>query len=164
VTNPTKVATVASIRQTEFEEFAREARERLMPVLVARYGVDVAADVCADALAYAWEERSRLDAMENPVGYLYRVAQTAARRHRRWSRHPEFPVEHAMPIADVEPGLHDALRHLRPDHRVAVVLIHAYGWTYQEVADVSGVPVSSVRNHLHRGMKSLRKHLGVSDG
>jgi len=36
--------------------------------------------VTAEALAYAWENWDRLSSMKNPVGYLYRVGQSRARR------------------------------------------------------------------------------------
>ena len=147
-----------------FEVFAAQAEARLRPVLVARYGVEVGNDVCADAMAYAWEHRHEVLPMTNPVGYLFRVAQSAARRHHRWSRTPELPPAPPATSSEPDPGLHDALRLLSEDQRVAVVLVHGYGWSYEEVADVQGVPISTVRNHLHRGLKRLRRVLEDSHG
>jgi len=46
---------------------------------VDRNGVE---DAVAEALAYAWENRNRVLAMENPAGYLFRVAQSRSRRRR----------------------------------------------------------------------------------
>jgi RNA polymerase sigma factor (sigma-70 family) len=150
--------------QPDFDRFARAVGDRLRVVLVARYGVELGNDACAEALAFAWERRETVLAMENPAGYLYRVAQTAVRRDHRRRRVPDLPVEAPVTLADPEPGLHDALRRLTEDQRVAVVLVHGYGWRYQEVADVLGVPVSTVRNHLHRGLKRLRRLLGGTHG
>ena len=45
--------------------------------------------------------------------------------------------------------------------RVAVLLVHGWDWTHQDVADLMGVSVSTVRNHLARGLESLRTRLGV---
>ena len=47
---------------------------------------------------------------------------------------------------------------------MAVLLVHAHGHTYEEAAAVLGVPVTTVRNHLHRGLARLRATLGVTDG
>jgi len=55
--------------------------------------------------------------------------------------------------------LPDALWELRPDVRVAIVLVHGYGWSYAEVGELLQVPVSTVRNHVHRGMTKLRQSL-----
>ncbi len=45
---------------------------------------------------------------------------------------------------------------------MAVLLVHAHGWSYAEVADVLDIRVSAVRNHVHRGLTKLRTHLEQS--
>ncbi len=146
-----------------FEQFVAAEGERLRRVLIAHYGLEVGPDVAADALAWAWEHWERVAGMANPVGYLYRVGQSSARRHRRWRRplvlpREEFP-ESDRPIA--EPGLEVALAKLRPRQRVAVLLVHGLDWSYQEAATAMGISVSALRNHIHRGIKRLRRELGV---
>ncbi len=144
----------------DFDAFAHEAESRLRRALVARYGVEVGTDATADALAYAWEHWQELSAMSNPTGYLYRVAQSTVRRHHRWNRRsPTLPSETAAELSATEPALPGALGQLRPDVRVAVVLVHGYAWTYAEVAALLDVPVSTVRNHVHRGTARLRNEL-----
>jgi RNA polymerase sigma-70 factor (ECF subfamily) len=151
-----------------FESFADDAGMRLRRALVARYGPDVGVEAAADAIAYAWQHWDRVSDMDNAVGYLYRVAQTTARRHRRWGRGVTLPPERLQPdVADDSPTtssdirLPRALARLRPDERVAVVLVHGYAWSYQEVADLLGVPTSTVRNHVHRGLTRLRTSLEI---
>ena len=39
------------------------------------------------------------------------------------------------------------------------MLGHVYDWTYQQTADALEMPVTSVRNHVHRGLKALREIL-----
>ena len=58
--------------------------------------------------------------------------------------------------------LDDALQRLSQRQRTVVILVHAHGWTYGEVADALGVSLASVRNQLHRGMKRLREHMEAS--
>lgn len=142
-----------------FTEFAEAHGERLRSALVAGYGVEVGNDVCADALAYAWEHWDRIQALDNPVGYLYRVAQSSVRRHRRWSRRAGFPAEHQPTSTSLDIDLGAALGSLTRPQRQCVVLVHVYDWTYQQTADALNLPVSSVRNHLHRGVNALRKAL-----
>jgi RNA polymerase sigma factor (sigma-70 family) len=108
---------------------------------------------------HAWEHWDRVKEMDNPLGYLYRVAQSRSRRHRR----PLGLVAGAAPPAErlVEPKLPAALAGLSDHQRVAVVLIHGYGCTYHEVADILDVSISTVQNHLERGLAKLRRQLGV---
>ena len=70
-------------RGVTFERFAVADSARLRAGLVAAYGPDVGADAAAEAMAYAFEHWDRLSSMSSPVGYLYRVGQTEARRQLR---------------------------------------------------------------------------------
>lgn len=144
-----------------FDELAADAARRLRHALVAAYGPDIGGEATADALAYAWEHRDRLEAMENPVGYLYRVGQTAARRLMRPHRvlFPASP-EHLEPR--VEPRLPTALGNLTEMQRTCVVLVHAYGYGQTEVGHLLEVSPSTVRSHLDRGLSALRDALEVA--
>ena len=123
--------------------------------MCSTFGAVVGRDAALDALAYSWENWQRVAAMDNPVGYLYRVGITAGRRATR--RLPRFQV---TAVADhellIEPKLDGALRQLSPQQRVAVVLVHGYGYSLQEVADVLGLKRTSVQNHVERAMARLR--------
>jgi RNA polymerase sigma factor (sigma-70 family) len=66
------------------------------------------------------------------------------------------------PLPLVEPGLPDAISGLSERQRLAVVLVHAYGWDRGEVADLVGVSASTIDTHLARGLSKLRRSLGVN--
>jgi RNA polymerase sigma-70 factor (ECF subfamily) len=51
------------------------------------------------------------------------------------------------------------LRSLSDNHRAVVTLVDIDGLTYQEAADVLGVPVGTVMSRLHRARKRLRTRL-----
>lgn len=148
----------------EIRAAAAAVLERVGPTvrraLVARYGTEVGADAAADAIAWGWEHGQSISSMTNPGGYLYRVGQTSARRaHRRVTR-SAFPVEPVWVDAPDLPGdVFDALHRLKADQRVAVLMVHGYGFSYRETADVLEVAESAVRNHVHRGMRRLRSEL-----
>lgn len=142
-----------------FSEFIEIHGERLRRALVAGYGVEVGNDACAEALAYAWEHWERVRSLDNPVGYLYRVAQSSTRRHRRWSRQVVLPLEPPPATGALDPELSSALGRLTQRQRQCVVLVHVYDWTYQQTAEALNLPLTAVRNHLHRGLKALRKTL-----
>ncbi len=148
-----------------FENLVATAEPRLRRVLVAHHGPDIGPDLCAEVMAWAWENRERLDHLDNPVGYLYRVAQSRSRRYHRWRRTPSVAVAPER-LPDTDEGRETiltllALDALSPPQRVAVLLVKAHGWTYPEVAEVLGVPTTTVTNHVTRGLARLRTHLGA---
>jgi DNA-directed RNA polymerase specialized sigma24 family protein len=133
---------------------------RLRRALVARYGIDLGSEVAADAIAWGVEHPDRLAEMQNPIGYLYRVGQSAARRHLRAGRLPlRFPAETYGGDAELPGDVFEELKRLQPDQRVAVLLVHGYGFTYREVAEMLSIRETAVTNHVHRGMKRLRRRL-----
>ncbi|CAN5401089.1 hypothetical protein BH10ACT1_BH10ACT1_36880 [soil metagenome] len=143
-----------------FESFVADAGQLLRRALIARYGLDVGLDLHAEALERAWRDWERVGAMANPTGYLWRTAVSGHRRYRRWSRRPEFPGSGAL----ADPGLAErdlflSLGILNDRERVAVVMVHAHQATYQEVAELLGVPTTTVTNLVHRGLAKLRNDL-----
>jgi DNA-directed RNA polymerase specialized sigma24 family protein len=142
--------------EAAFDAFVASCEPSLRRALTAAYGPEEGRDATAAALAYAWEHFERVRSMERPIGYLYRVGQSSRRTRREPVVFPDPPEE--LPIG--EPGLVPALGRLSERQRVCVVLVHGYAWTHEEVADVLGIGVSSVRNHLARGLERLRAELG----
>ncbi len=142
-----------------FTTFVDDVGGRLRRAFISMYGPEVGSDVTADALAYAWEHWSRLEGMDNPAGYLFRVGQSRARgyRHRPLALPPA--PEAAAPW--FEPGLPAALSRLSERQRLAVLLCEGFGWTRQEVADLTGVNAATVQRHIDRGMAKMRRAMGV---
>ncbi len=152
--------TIAEPLQETFTSFVRDVEPRLMAALVARFGPERGREATAEALAYGWEHWERIRDMENPAGYLYRVGQHTGFRRPRNASFPEVP-HHSDPL--VEPGLPAALARLSRRQRAAVILVHCYGWTPAEVADFLDIGVTTVRNHLERGMARLRATIGSGE-
>ena len=144
-------------RREMFSRFAREAEPRLRIALAAAVGQDLGSDATAEALAYGWEHWERIEPMDNPVGYLYRVGRSRVRPPRRLQL-PPIPLTR-MP--EVEPALPAALAKLADRQRVAVVLVHGFDWKHDEVASLLGVDTPTVATHLRRGLAKLRRHLKV---
>jgi RNA polymerase sigma-70 factor (ECF subfamily) len=53
-----------------------------------------------------------------------------------------------------------ALEQLSEPQRQAIVLFHQQGLGVHEAAEVMGLPVGTVKSHLHRGRAAMRKILG----
>jgi len=145
--------------EREFTRFVKETEPRLSYALAAAYGIEVGAEATADALAWAWENWSKVETMKNPAGYLYRVGQSKARRYFR----PVvlFPALPSLEAPGVDPDLHIALANLSKNQRVAAVMVHGLDYSEREVADLLGISRWSVRTHAERGLSKLKSALEV---
>lgn len=141
---------------SDVELFLDGAGRTLERALIARYGVEVGREAAADAVTYAVEHWSKVAELANPVGYLYRVGQSSARRQHRWMR-PDVIV--SAPVTTdhvVNIDLQRALMRLRVEQRVALFLVHCFGHSYGEVAEVLETSTANVKNHVTRGLARLR--------
>jgi RNA polymerase sigma-70 factor (ECF subfamily) len=146
--------------EAAFREFVVDVEPRLRTALVATYGHDRGREAAAEALAFAWEHWKEVSKMDNPAGYLFRVGQSRTRRPRHFA--PLFQM--ASPeLPWVEPALPGLLSRLPERQRVAVCLVHGYGFTFKETADLMGIGLSSVQKHVERGLARLRERLEVPD-
>ena len=145
----------------EFRSFVSAVEPRLRVALVSACGSPKGLEATAIALEYAWEHWDRMTNVENPAGYLYRLAVRRAWRMRS----PAVPLTWEVPSEDrvrAEPKLAPALGKLSRRQRTVVVLIDGFEWTHQEVADLLGVGRSTVQQHHERALGRLRDELGVS--
>jgi DNA-directed RNA polymerase specialized sigma24 family protein len=144
-----------------FEAFFVRVDQSLRAALTARDGPDLGRDATAEALAWAFEHWDRAQALEQPVGYLYRVAQSRSRRLLRRERPLAGRAFEHTP--DVDPRLTRALTELSARQRVAVLLVHGYDWTHSEVAALMRVSPTTVATHIARGLAQLREYLEVDN-
>ena len=144
--------------EADFTAFLREAGPRLRRALASLYGPERGREATAEALAYAWEHWDKIKTLAYPVRYLYRVGQSKTRTRK------DRPIFERSVRDDPwhEPALGRLLADLPERQRVAVILIHGFGWTSQEVAELTGIKVTTVQNHLERGLAKLRSGLGVT--
>jgi RNA polymerase sigma-70 factor (ECF subfamily) len=69
------------------------------------------------------------------------------------------PERHAL-RRDAARVLSGALARITADQRAAIVLYDVEGFDYQEIADMTGVSLGTVKSRIHRGRLSLRDLLG----
>jgi RNA polymerase sigma-70 factor (ECF subfamily) len=80
------------------------------------------------------------------------------------SRTWDVPDEEAAPDRMlIENALDDAVQSallaMTPEFRTAVLLADVEGMAYEEVAEIMGTSVGTVRSRIHRGRKQIRNHL-----
>jgi RNA polymerase sigma-70 factor (ECF subfamily) len=68
------------------------------------------------------------------------------------------PLERAL-SNEYREAIHEALQHLSPEFRVAVVLADMEGYSYEEIAEITKTSIGTVRSRIHRGRKQLRDQI-----
>jgi len=128
-----------------------------------------AQDAVQQAFLLAWRELPRLRDPERFEVWLHRLVVNACyeeyRRYRRWSANVRtLPVD--GPAArdetvsiDERDALQRAFERLTPEHRAVVVLHHHAGHPLASIAEVTGVPVGTVKSRLHYATRLLRESL-----
>jgi RNA polymerase sigma factor (sigma-70 family) len=71
----------------------------------------------------------------------------------------EVLPESAVHDANFDPDIEAALASLSDEFRVAVVLCDIEGLSYEEISDVLGIKLGTVRSRIHRGRTQLRETL-----
>lgn len=163
-----------------FEAFVREYQDMVYAValrLLARPAD--AEDVAQTVFLLAYERFAEIHGRPSVAGWLKTVATNQSLNHMtryrsRWrlfseldgagdnARHPfEACVAADNPGADMEQAqqsarLEQALAALPASQRVPLVLFHFEQRSYDEIAAVLGVPVGTVKTHIHRGRLALR--------
>jgi RNA polymerase sigma factor (sigma-70 family) len=117
----------------------------------------VAEDVVHDVFVRC---RDRIAHLEHPPSYLRAAVVNACRtHHHRAKRHEPLAGEEAadLPLDLIE--LRDAMAHLSPRRRAAVVLRYHCDLEYDEIAAVLGCRPATARSLVHRGVTDLREEL-----
>lgn len=70
----------------------------------------------------------------------------------------ESPEAHAQ-RQDLNRALHAALQTLPPEQRTTLVLSDVQGYAYQEIADITGVSLGTVKSRLSRARAKMRDSL-----
>jgi RNA polymerase sigma-70 factor (ECF subfamily) len=72
---------------------------------------------------------------------------------------PSESVEDLVARRELSAVVEGAMALLPEEQRTAVILKEYHGMTFQEIADLQGVPLSTVKTRLYQGLSVLRKHL-----
>lgn len=135
-----------------------------------------ARDVVQESFLHAYQSLHTFKGDSLFFTWLYRIAVNTAISIKRKQRHvlriqagsddknainPVDPAEsnrpgHAIEMAEEERKVHDALGKLSTEHRAVLVMKDMEGMKYEEMAEVLGVPVGTIRSRLHRARLEIR--------
>jgi len=124
-----------------------------------------------------FEGRSKLSTWIASIAVhtCYKFIQEAGRRERVGSfgdwleagPEPGVPsdVQERLERDDIRRRLERRLGELPRKYALPLTLFYLEGMSYQEIADILEVPLGTVKSHLFRGLKELRKRIeGGGDG
>jgi RNA polymerase sigma-70 factor, ECF subfamily len=72
---------------------------------------------------------------------------------------PVESIEDLVARNDISKVVADLMTRLPEEQRTAIILKEYHGMTFQEIADLQGVPLSTVKTRLYQGLNVLRRHL-----
>ncbi|CAN5731885.1 sigma-70 family RNA polymerase sigma factor [soil metagenome] len=134
---------------------------------------EAAADVVQEAFFSAYRNLHRFHGISFR-SWITRIALNAAtdvlrlRKRRPVDPYPEWEDDSWQPPADDAEGpehtamlrsrdraLAAALARITPDQRTAILLYDIEGYDYQEIAEMQGVSLGTVKSRIHRGRLAL---------
>jgi RNA polymerase sigma-70 factor (ECF subfamily) len=74
-------------------------------------------------------------------------------------RHPATRPEYAMETSERQVAVRAALAELAEEFRTALVLKEMEDLSYEEIAEIVGCPIGTVRSRIHRARSELREKL-----
>lgn len=127
---------------------------------------DLAKDVVQESFARLWV---RVDGVEaaKVKSYLFTTAhhvmvdevRKSARSTRMEDHHADLGHS-SQPQPDLAEVLEAALATLPPVQRSVVLLRDLEGYTYEEIAELTGLNLSQVKVYIYRGRTALKEHIG----
>jgi RNA polymerase sigma factor (sigma-70 family) len=148
--------------QRSFTEFFRAEYQTVFRAMYLLTGDRYEAEELAqDTFVKACERWDRLRGMENPAGYLYRIAVNARNsrvRRLKLATRRALALEQIDPISqsDERDQIRRALATLPPKQRNALVLVEWLGLTDAEAGRVLRISAGAVRVRISRAKAALR--------
>jgi RNA polymerase sigma-70 factor (ECF subfamily) len=138
-----------------------------------------ARDVCQETFLRAFRALMGFRGQAKFSSWLYRIALNLCRdwmrRERRTpvvqgledselmdlaaAREPSESIEDRVARHDLTRAVERTMALLPEEQRTAIVLKEYHGLTFQEIADLVGCPLSTVKTRLYQGLAVLRREL-----
>ncbi len=130
-----------------------------------------AEDVVVETFLRVYDRRATYKRGQRFAGWLYAIAHNlAADQLRRAARHelPSDELENCphgelpddlLVRAELAEQVRAAILRLPPDQRVAIILREYQGFSFREIAEITGASEEAVRVRAHRARQALRATL-----
>lgn len=147
--------------RSDFEAFYADRSDEVYRTLaVTLRDSDLAREATDEAMVRAYSRWSKVSRLNNPSGWVYRVAYNWALDRLRRSapllqNFVDGSIEDPLPRPDIARALHA----LPVEQRAVVVLRVVHDWSEDDVAYALDVPVGTVKSRLSRALEILRSEV-----
>jgi RNA polymerase sigma-70 factor (ECF subfamily) len=132
-----------------------------------RVGAQLAEDLAQETFIVAQRQLRNFESRSSLSTWLFGIAHNQVRNAVR--KRKLEPVDWTMDAGTTNPestlidreALRKALGGLSEEHREVVLLHEVEGLSYDEAAEVLGIPPGTVKSRLHHAFLNLRRALGV---
>lgn len=173
-------------RDGDVESFNQLVRRWERPIYALAYRTigreEDARDVCQETFLRAFRGLPGFKGQAKFSSWLYRIALNLCRdwirRQRRTpviatpegldlielasEQGPVESIEELVSRREMSRAVAEAMKRLPDEQRTAIILKEYHGLTFQEIADLQGCPLSTVKTRLYQGLSVLRRHLEKS--
>jgi RNA polymerase sigma-70 factor (ECF subfamily) len=177
------VSRVQSGDVAAFDLLVRKYRERLYGVIYnLTSNREDAADLTQESFIKAFSSINRFQGKSAFFTWLYRIGVNTTLSHLKRNRFRRFfsleniqeegsnaqvletlaakhKSEKGALLSELQEKLNEAMQKLSPKHRTVVVLFEIEGLSHQEIADIAGCSVGTVRSRLHYAKQQLQADL-----
>jgi RNA polymerase sigma-70 factor (ECF subfamily) len=176
------VARAIAGREEGFEELVRRYQRPIVAYVYRMVGdYDAALDLTQEVFIKVYGSLERYRPEFKFSTWIYRIAHNAAIDHLRrlggmrtedleiegeGGRTYEKPLASSAPTPEQESErrerraeIEEIVQALAPAYRELIVLRHAHDLSYDEIAEVTGLPLGTVKNRIFRAREAMRTHL-----
>ena len=145
-------------RREDAEDLVQETLVRALRTLPRFEGRSALSTYLLRALGNIWKNRLRSRSRSRVVEW-FRAARTQEPEGEPDAPDPAPSPLQRMESRERETEVRRALDRLEPDRRMALLLREMEGLSYEEIAEMTGVPIGTVRSRIARGRDDLRRLL-----
>lgn len=147
-----------------FEAFYRRAWPEVYRAAAVTVGEsELAREATDEAMTRAYGRWTVVSAMENPDGWVYRVAVNWARskqRRRKLARATQVRTLEGLHVDQLpDPDLYEAIASLSQPQKEVVVARYLLDMSESATAEAFGLPKGTVKSRLSRALDTLKEKL-----
>jgi RNA polymerase sigma-70 factor (ECF subfamily) len=178
------VERIQSGEAERFDDLILKYRERIWSVLYhMTSNREDAADLAQDTFLKAFQSINRFQGQSSFFTWIYRIAVNTALNHLQKNKIRRFfslekirdvetatdllfqladtgtASDRAAYLAELQQKLNEAMQKLSIKHRTVVTLFEIDGLSHEEIAEITGTSVGTVRSRLHYAKQLLQSEL-----